>query len=65
MIRFMLLALIFCLYFHGLWTGFQLAARAWKFEKDKPIHITVTKRDFLDVAVMLGCGALAVCFVRL
>jgi predicted Zn-dependent protease with MMP-like domain len=50
----MLLALIFCLYFHGLWTGFQLAARAWKFEKDKPIHITVTRRDFLDVAVMLG-----------
>ena len=65
MIRFLLLALIFCLYFHGLSTGFRLAASAWKFEKDKPIHITVTRRDFLDVAVMLGCGALAVCFVRL
>lgn len=61
MIRFLLLALIFACIF----TGFQLAARAWKFEKDKPIHITVTRRDFLDVAVMLGCGALAVCFVRL
>ena len=65
MIRFLLLALIFCLYFHGFSTGFQLAARAWKFEKNKPVRITVTRRDFLDVAVMLGCGTLAVCFVRL
>lgn len=62
MIRFLLLALIFCLYFHGLSVGSECMG---KFEKDKPVHITVTKRDFLDVAVMLGCGALAVCFVRL
>ena len=61
--RFLLLALIFCLYFHGLSTGFQLAARAW--EKDKVAHVVITGRDILRIAIMLGCGALVACFVRL
>lgn len=64
MIRVLLFAMMICLYFHGLSTGFQLAARAWE-KKDKVVHIPVTGRDVIGILAMFACAIMTCCFIRL
>ena len=63
MIRFLLAALMCCLYMHALSTGFKIGRRVHV--KDKIVHIVVTGQDILKMAIVLGCGIFTAFNVRL
>ena len=61
--RFLLAALMFCLYAHALLTGFKIGRRVRV--EDKIAHIVVTGQDILKMAIVLGCGIFTAFTVRL
>lgn len=63
MIRFLLAALMCCLYIHALSMGFKIG-RLVRVE-NKIAHIIVTGQDILRMAIVLGCGIFTAFAVRL
>ena len=63
MIRFLLFALMVCLYVHGLQTGFKIGIQVKKVGEMS--HIVVTGKDILQVLFMIGCAAFTAFLIRL
>lgn len=63
MIRFLIIAFMFCLYMHGLMTGFQIASRGWA--KGKETEVGVNKKDMMRILLMLGCAIFVGCCWKL
>ena len=63
MIRFLLFALMVCLYGHGLQTGFKIGTHVKKVGEMS--HIVVTGKDILQVLFMIGCAAFTAFLIRL
>ena len=63
MIRFLLFALMVCLYVHGLQTGFKIGIQVKKVGEMS--HIVVTGKDILQMLFMIGCAAFTACMVHL
>ena len=63
MIRFLIIAFMFCLYAHGLMTGFQIASRGWT--KGKETEVGVNKKDMMRILLMLSCAIFVACCWKL
>ena len=63
MIRFLLAALMCCLYMHALSMGSKIGRRVRV--ENKIAHIVVTGQDILKMAIVLGCGIFTAFAVRL
>lgn len=63
MIRFLLAALMCCLYMHALSMGFKIGRRVHV--ENKIVHIVVTGQGILKMAIVLGCGIFTAFTVRL
>ena len=63
MIRFLLAALMCCLYMHALSMGFKISARTRR--EGKLVHVTVPGKDILKCMLVLGCGMITAFTVRL
>ena len=63
MMRFLLVALICCLYWHGLSMGFKIGTHIRKI--DGVVHIIVHPKDIFWIIVVLGCSALTACVIHL
>lgn len=63
MMRFLLFALMRCLYWHGLSMGFKIGTHLRKI--DGEVHIIVHPKDIFWIIVMLGCSALTACVIHL
>ena len=63
MIRFLIIAFMFCLYAHGLMTGFQIASRGWA--KGKDTDVCVTKKDMMRILLMLSSAIFVACCWKL
>lgn len=63
MIRFLLAALMCCLYAHAFMSGFKIGVRTRR--DGKIVHVTVPGKDILKCLLALGCAAIAALTVRL
>ena len=63
MIRFLLAALMCCLYMHALSMAFKIGRRVRV--ENKIAYIVVTGQDILRMAIVLGCGIFTAFAVRL
>ena len=63
MIRFLLAALMCCLYVHALSMGFKIGVRTKR--EGKIVHVTVPGKDILKSILVLGCGIFTAFTVRL
>lgn len=63
MMRFLLAALMCCLYVHALSMGFKIGVRTKR--EGKIVHVTVPGKDILKSFLVLGCGIFTAFTVRL
>ena len=63
MIRFLLAALMCCLYVPAFMNGFKLGTSTRR--AGKVVHITVPGKDILKCMLVLGCGIITAFTVRL
>ena len=63
MMRFLLAALMCCLYVHALSMGFKIGVRTRR--EGKIVHVTVPGKDILKSILVLGCGIFTAFTVRL
>lgn len=63
MIRFLLAALMCCLYVHAFMNGFKIGTSTRR--EGKVVHITVPRKDILKCMLVLGCGIITAFTVRL
>lgn len=63
MIRFLLAALMCCLYMHALTIGFKIGVRTRR--EGKLVHVIVPGKDILKCLLVLGCGIFTAFTVRL
>lgn len=63
MIRFLLAALMCCLYAHAFMSGFKIGVRTRR--EGRIVHVTVPGKDILKRMLVLGCGVITVFMVRL
>lgn len=63
MIRFLLAALMCCLYAHAFMSGFKIGVRTRR--DGKIVHVTVPGKDILKCLLALGCAVTVAFTVRL
>ena len=63
MMRFLLAALMCCLYVHALSMSFKIGVRTKR--EGKIVHVTVPGKDILKSMLVLGCGVITVFMVQL
>ncbi len=63
MIRFLLAALMCCLYVHAFMSGFKIGTRTRR--EGKVVHLTVPGKDILKCMLVLGCGMITAFTIRL
>ena len=63
MIRFLLAALMCCLYVHAFMSGFKIGVRTRR--EGRVVHVTVPGKDILKCLLALGCAVIAALTVRL
>ncbi len=63
MMRFLLAALMCCLYVHALSMGFKIGVRTKR--EGKVVHVTVPGKDILKSVLVLGCAVIVSFTVRL
>ena len=61
--RFLLAALMCCLYAHAFMSGFKIGTHTRR--EGKVVHVTVPVKDILKCMLVLGCGMIAAFTVRL
>ena len=61
--RFLLAALMCCLYAHALTTGFKIGTRTRR--EGKLMHTIIEGKDILRMLFVLGCGLFTAFTVRL
>lgn len=63
MMRFLLAALMCCLYAHAFMSGFKIGVRTRR--EGRIVHVTVPGKDILKCLLALGCAVIAALTVRL